>query len=134
MKIINLKILVVAGAVLTACLAGCSSDSLEDLHPGVFDTPTTPCDTDSMTYEVHMKPLFLTKCGSDQTDCHKAPNTAQKNLDNYADARDLAINGDMMSAILHEPGYTPMPNNGTTLDQCSINMIQAWINRGCPEN
>jgi hypothetical protein len=114
-------------------IAGCSNDNLEDIHPGIYDPPTTPCDTAGMTYDVDMVPLFLTSCGSDRTACHKAPNTQDINLDNYFDARDLALNGDMMASILHQTGYAPMPDGGGFLDQCSTNKIQNWIDRGCPQ-
>src|SRR6187455_2261028 len=108
MKILEFKFLFLATALFVGCLTGCSNDSIEDLHPGIYGPDTIPCDTANMTYEMHMKPLFLSKCGSDQTDCHKSPNTPDINLDNYFDARDLAVNGDMMDAILHKPGSTPM--------------------------
>jgi hypothetical protein len=134
MKISVFILTLLAVAAMSGGLSSCSNDSIEDLYPGIYAPDTTPCDTSNMTYDATMKPLFITKCGADQTDCHKSPNTAQKNLDNYADAADLGINGDIMGAVNHEAGFTPMPNNGTTLDNCSKAMIQAWVNRACPEN
>jgi hypothetical protein len=133
MKISQFKITFLAGAIFIGVFTGCSNDSIEDLHPGIYDN-TEPCDTANMTYDTHMKPLFITKCGADKTDCHKAPNVQDVNLDNFADARDLGMNGDITGAILHQPGFTAMPNDGTTLSQCNINKILAWVNRGCPEN
>jgi hypothetical protein len=121
-------------AAIFISLYACKNDNLEDIHPEIFNPPATPCDTAGMTYDADMKPLFLSKCGSDRTACHKAPNTQDVNLDNFTDARDLAVNGDIMGSVLHQGGYQPMPDGGGMLDQCSINKIQNWIDRGCPEN
>ncbi len=123
--------LLLAGIFLT--IFSCSNDNFEDIHPGIYDPSTEPCDTAGMTYDVDMVPIFLASCGSDRTACHKSPNTQDINLDNYFDARDLAVNGDLMGSILHQTGYEPMPDGGGFLDQCSTNKIQNWIDRGCPQ-
>ena len=123
-------LIILAGVLIF--LWGCSSDNFEDIHPGIYDT-NAPCDTAGMTYDTDMVPLFLTHCGSDRNNCHKSPNTQDVNLDNYLDAKDLAVNGDMMGSILHQAGFKPMPNGGETLDKCSIDKIQNWIDRGCPQ-
>jgi hypothetical protein len=110
----------------------CSNENFEDIHPNAFN-PQAPCDTAGMTYNNDMKPLFIASCGADRTLCHKAPNTQDINLDNFFDARDIAMSGDMMGSILHQSGLTPMPDGGGFLDQCSINKIQNWIQSGYPE-
>jgi hypothetical protein len=121
----------IAGLFLS--LLGCSNDSIEDIHPGIYDPPVVPCDTAGMTYTKDLIPIFAASCGSGDINCHKTGNTQGDNLDNYADVKDLAVNDDLMGSILHLPGYSPMPNTGGMLDQCSINKIQAWINSGYPQ-
>jgi len=123
--------LLTTGLLIT--LLGCSNDNFEDINPGIYDPSPVPCDTAGMTFNVDMVPLFLTNCGSDRTACHKSPNAADINLDKYPDVRDLAVNGDLMGAILHQTGYEPMPSSSSFLDQCSTNKIQSWIDRGCPQ-
>src|SRR4051812_30411844 len=132
MKEYKFKILQFFTAITIITFAGCASDSIEDIHPGIYGQ-TGVCDTAGMTYDKDMTPLFLTSCGSNDNGCHKTPNPQDVNLDNYSDAKDVALSGDMMGSVLHLPGYHPMPDNGGKLSDCSINKIQAWINNGCPQ-
>jgi hypothetical protein len=120
--------------LIVILISSCKNDNLEDIHPGIFDPPEIPCpDTLGMTYLVNIKPIFETKCGSTLIDCHKSGNTQDINLDNYFDAKDLAVNGDLLGGILHLSGFEPMPKNAGFLDQCNINKIKNWINNGEPE-
>lgn len=133
---VNINLDGVRLVILTVFIAffGCSNENLEDIHPGIYDPPTAPCDTAAMTYNNDMKPLFLGSCGADRNTCHKGPNTHDVNLDNYFDARNLGVDGDLMMSVLHENGVEPMPPDGNPpLSQCNINKIQNWVDRGCPQ-
>jgi hypothetical protein len=112
-------------------LAGCKNDNFEEIHPYVPEV----CDTTgNISYNNEIRAIMSTSCGSNDLNCHLTGNTQDINLDNFFDTRDIATNGDLMGSILHEPGFTPMPDGGGKLNDCLIQKIQAWINRGEPEN
>jgi hypothetical protein len=113
---------------------GCKNDNLEDIHPGLYNPVEIPCpDTLGMTYLTNIKPIFETKCGATDINCHKTGNVDDINLDNYTDAKDLAVNDDLLGSLLHLAGYEPMPKDAGFLDNCNLNKIKNWVNNGEPE-
>jgi hypothetical protein len=119
--------------VMVLLFGACKNDNLEDIHPDIYVTPKEPCDSLNLNFTLHIQPLLISKCGATDINCHASGNTQDINLDNYTDVKDLAVNDDLMGSILHEPGYTPMPDNGGRLDACSTGKIRNWVNSGEPE-
>lgn len=107
-------------------LTSCSYDNQEGIHPEYS------CDTTGTITFQTLVPIFTTSCGATQNSCH-GTNSVEYHLNDYTEAKDAADNGNLLGSILHDPNYTPMPDGGGFLDKCSINKIQAWINRGTPQ-
>ncbi len=134
-KIINMKsrikFILLALAVFT--LQSCYYDNLEEIHAA--DDLFTPCDTTGViSYSADIVPIFVNSCGANNS-CHKSGTSdSDLPLDNILNVRDYVLDGTLLGSILHESGYKAMPKDGGSLSSCSIQKIQAWINRGTLDN
>ena len=89
------------------------------------------CDTTNVTYTGTISPLLIAKCAG----CHNsATSSGNINLTTYSGAQLQALNGRMLGAISHTPGYTPLPQGGSMLPDCEIDEIRIWIENGAPNN
>ncbi len=83
------------------------------------------CDTLNITYPGDVYPIFDQYC----IFCHGgAIPEGGIDLTNYDDVAILAQNGQLMGAINHESGYSPMPKDGNKLSFCLIRTIGIWVN------
>ncbi|MCB2221011.1 MAG: hypothetical protein KQI35_11495 [Bacteroidetes bacterium] len=86
---------------------------------------TTPCDSSFVTYPGLVYPILQENCIT----CHSQPvPAAGLDFNNYENVAFIAQSGQLLGAIKHLPGYTPMPENGPPLTDCEIGIIQKWIN------
>ena len=88
-----------------------------------------PCDLTNITYSQTIVPIMNANC----TICHSKTNASGGvALDNYTDVVNhiSRVWGD----INHLSGYDAMPKGGNMLVTCDINKIQAWMNKGTPNN
>lgn len=111
-----------------AFFTSCYYDNQERLYPTV-DSSTT-CDTTNVTLSQTVMPILQSRCLS----CH-GNSTANGlgsgvNLETYSELTKWVKNGQLEGAINHSPGYIGMPKGSSKMDDCSINKITAWINRG----
>lgn len=105
--------------------SSCLSDSEDELLMDI-----DACDTLHVTYSANIQPMLATNCYS----CHKTGiASGQVVLDNYASVKQYAQNGNLLSAIEHRPGFSPMPQNADKLTDCEIAKVRAWIDLGLPE-
>lgn len=118
--------------VLLALLAGCYYDNEEELYPG----GNGDCDTTNVTFSGTVLPVIDANCKS----CHSggAPQ-GNVSLDSYASISAAGKipegqYGSLYGAINHSQGNSPMPKNGTKLQDCTIRQIKAWIDAGTPDN
>lgn len=127
----NLFIIILCS--LSLSLQSCYYDNLEEIHAA--DDLATPCDTSGVvSYIADINPILVNSCGANNS-CHKSGTSdSDLPLDNIANVRDYVLDGTLMGSILHESGYKAMPKDGGSLSACSIQKIQAWINRGTPDN
>ncbi len=90
-----------------------------------------PCDSNNYKYSTGVKPLLEKYC----TGCHYtgAP-TGLFELDNYEGVKSAALSGELLGAIKHQVGYSPMPQGGQQLSDCQIKQVQKWIADGVPNN
>lgn len=113
------------GCIVLMVLIGgsCSKASEEELAPA--------CSTADMSYADDILPIISGNCYG----CHGNDIvTAGIDLEGYTDLKVRVDNGDLVGAITHAPGYTPMPYNQPKLSDCDINKIKAWIQSGAPNN
>ncbi|MFP4469223.1 MAG: c-type cytochrome domain-containing protein [Bacteroidales bacterium] len=89
------------------------------------------CDTLNVTFSETVFPIIQNRC----LGCHSGGSPSGGiNLENHANIAAVASSGALMGAIRHEPGYSPMPQNGAKLSDCNIAQIQKWIDDGTPNN
>jgi hypothetical protein len=125
-----MKKLLVLILVTIPFVNGCYYDNFEEIHPVLNET----CDTTgTITYTNTVAAILTSKCGSGDISCHKAGNTADIVLDSYVELNNYVLDGSFIGSILHQTGFKPMPKGGGTLDNCNIQKIQAWLNRGNPQ-
>jgi hypothetical protein len=129
-----MKRFVILGIVLISSLVmlnTCYYDSMEYLYPSL----NTQCDTSNVTYSVSVKGVLgNNSCYS----CHSNSNAASQGgniqFENYADLKTLANSGQLMGAILHSGGYSPMPKSGGSISDCDKVIIKKWIDNQTPNN
>jgi hypothetical protein len=121
---------------LMSMFTGCYYDNLEELHPEV-----TPCDTTgTISYANDIAPIMLNSCGSSDNGCHNTDGaTSGYGLGTYDDLVNTIDNsGIFLETITHDPSINSskwMPKGTSSkIDDCSIQKIEAWINRGRPNN
>jgi hypothetical protein len=121
--------------VTTSLLGSCTYEKAEDLNPVVIDTTqTTTCDTTSITFNNTIKPLFIAKCGTDNSSCHKDENSSSGiPLLEYPSVVGQVDVGKLLSSVTRDGNAEEMPQGQPKLDDCSINKIRAWINQGMIE-
>ena len=89
------------------------------------------CDTVNVSFAETVWPVIQGSCFG----CHSGPSPQGGILlENYDDIVTAANNGLLLGTIKHEPGYSPMPQNGAQLSDCKISQIENWINDGTPNN
>ena len=112
--------------------SGCYYDNLEELHP----SPPL-CDTiGTISFANDILPVMLHSCGSQDLACHQT-NQSQSlyGLGTYTDVINT-INGSrtFLKSITHDLSINSskwMPKNSSAkIDDCSIQKIEAWLNRG----
>ncbi|SEQ56981.1 hypothetical protein [Neolewinella agarilytica] len=106
-------------------LVGCYYDSEELLYG------TTECATENVTYSADVLPLIVDNCYG----CHDASsNFGGVTLEGYDRLRTYVDNGELLGAIRHTPGFSPMPKNEPQLVECNIEKIAAWVAAGAPND
>ena len=105
--------------------SGCYYDVEEEIYP------TTDCTTMNMSYQNDILPILSDKC----YECHSAAlNFGNITLEGHNNLVQYIASGQLLGAINHDPGYSPMPKTGGMLLQCNIEKIESWIVDGAPDN
>jgi hypothetical protein len=116
--------LLIAAALI---YSGCYYDKAELVYP-----QPAICDTVNMKYSADIVPILAANCYV----CHggTASGSAGRKFDTHALLLTYVNSGELVKAITHTGGVTPMPYNLPKLPECTINKIKAWVNRGAPNN
>lgn len=85
------------------------------------------CDTASFTYSQDILKIININCVA----CHSSGNVL---LNSYSNVKTLTDNGRLLGALMHLPGYRPMPSPATSLSACEITKFKKWIANGAPNN
>ena len=122
------KIIIFIGIFL---FSACYYDKKDLVYPQVV---VTTCDTTNITYAVTVTNILNTSCNN----CHGA---ASANLigggiflHTYAAVKPYVTNGKLINSILQNGQASPMPKNMAKLDQCTINKMILWVNKGALNN
>lgn len=120
-------------AALMVLLYSCSRSNEEDLGTNPNNGGNnTECVTTDMSFATHIKPILQSNCYS----CHSNANFAVSGvkLEDHADVKAHADDGDLMGTITHAAGFPAMPQGGSKLSNCNISKIRAWVDAGAPNN
>lgn len=107
----------------------CYYDSREELYP----TQNNTCDTANVLFSTSVTTVLQANCWS----CHNNANFNQEGggiaLENYTDVKAIALDGRLMSVVNQDGSYSPMPKDQGKIDDCSIRILEKWIELGFPE-
>jgi hypothetical protein len=116
-------------------LTSCTSDNLEELHPTV-----SVCDTTgTVSFATDIQPIMNLHCGTGDIGCHSDPGAdGGSGFANYTDMMSYLVSSSkdikFMKTVTHDPTLSAslyMPKGQSDkIDDCSIQKLQAWINRG----
>jgi hypothetical protein len=128
MGIRNKIIIFFMGIVL---FSACYYDKKDLVYPQVA---VTSCDTTNITYAVTVTTILNTSCNN----CHGATtaNTLGGGvfLHTYAAVKPYVTNGKLINSMVQNGQASPMPKNMAKLDQCTINKMILWVNKGALNN
>jgi|SRR5688572_15659285 len=113
--------------LVTTILSGCYYDVEEELYPESFNS----CDTANVTYNQTVRPILDLNCMS----CHSQ--LSQQGgivLETYSNVISYVNSGQLLGAINHEQGFSPMPQGTAKLSDCNILKIEKWVQSGSPDN
>lgn len=109
-------------------LSSCYYHNREELYPIV-----NTCDTANVLFSTSVTTVLQANCWS----CHNSANFNQEGggiaLENYDDVKAIALDGRLMSVVNQDGPYSPMPKNQEKIDDCSIRILEKWIELGFPE-
>ena len=125
-----------AVALLLMMFSSCYYDNLDELHP-----EAAPCDTTgTVSFATDILPIMQHNCGSQNGSCHNGAGASSGyGLNSYNDViSTINTSGTFLETIVHSSAISPskwMPKGTTAkIDDCSIQKITAWMNRGTPNN
>ena len=109
--------------IIAAGIASCSSDS---------EDPIETCVVDNLTYTNDIAAIINTNCATTDV-CHTATSTRIFSLADFA-AVSLQVPENRISGAINQlSGFAAMPRNAERLDDCTIAMIDQWLDDGAPE-
>jgi len=108
-------------------LHGCYYDVEEELYPSTGSS----CDTLNVTYAADIVPILQQSCYT----CHSiGANLGGVTVEGYDEIIVLVEDGRLAGAVNHLSGFSPMPKDASQLDDCSLALINNWINDGALNN
>lgn len=118
--------------IIIISITSCYYDNVDELHPSI-----TPCDTTGVvSFSSDILPIMQHGCGSEDLACHQTDGSQSGyGLGNYTDVINTIDNsGNFLTSITHDPSISSskwMPKGSTgKIDDCSIQKVEAWLNRG----
>lgn len=126
------KLLIYCSLTLPALIiiSSCYYDIGEELYPSYL----IPCDTVNVTYQTDVLPVIKQNCYSCHSFAAYSISGGGINLEGYNQLKLYADNGQLMNAINHTGGVTPMPKDGAILSYCNRAAINRWILNHSPDN
>ncbi len=95
------------------------------------DPNASGCDTANVSFTQDIWPVINATCKG----CHSgATPSGGIDLSDYTGVNTVALNGKLLGAINWEQGFTPMPQGGNKLSDCTIAKVKKWVEDGAPDN
>ena len=113
--------------LLLVVAAACSWENEETFYPEAEN-----CDTLDVSYAMDIVPVLANNCYS----CHSNANAPDFGSGNaFEDHADVSVSSLLIVKVInHLEGVPAMPKNSDKLDDCTISMIESWVNDGSPDN
>lgn len=92
-----------------------------------------PCDTTGITYTNFVRPLMVNDC----VGCHSARDAdfnRHVDLTTYDGVAAVALDGRLVGCVSQTDYYVHMPEYGQKIDACELAKLNAWVNRGAPND
>jgi uncharacterized membrane protein len=109
----------------------CYYDNKDQMYPQIV---AASCDTTTVNYSTTITAIMNTHCNN----CHSTSLAASSGggiaLDTYTGVKAYASNGKLYGSMAHNGTASPMPKNMAKVDNCTLNKIAVWINRGALNN
>ena len=102
-------------------------EKIVDQDPPTIVPPidTLACDSSNITYPGIVQPILEAYCIS----CHSGPTPeGALDFDDYSDVAFIAQSGQLLGALKHLDGFSPMPPDQDKISNCEIALIEKWIN------
>jgi len=130
-KIQNMKKILIGAVTIFGIffISSCYYDK-EDL---LYGNPNAPCtDTISnISYSQHVVPVLQQYCYN----CHTGNfPSGGITMGTYNADKAIAQTGRLYGSVNHSPGYKPMPEGMSKLNNCQILAIRKWIDAGLLNN
>jgi hypothetical protein len=122
------RIILFTSLMILACT--CYYDSEEFLYPKL----SSLCDTTNVEFSSSIKPVLQQYCLTCHSNSSALSFGGNIMLEDHADVKIRADNGELYGSVAHLPGYSPMPKGGSKIDDCNISVIKSWIDSGSPDN
>ena len=103
-------------------LYSCYNDNEEELYGPVS------CDVSAITYTNDVLPIINTSCAT--AGCHVSGGTGPGDFTNYNELKVKVDNGTFQTRVLIDK---TMPPN-SPLSDCELQILQAWVDTGAPNN
>ena len=92
------------------------------------------CDTSQVTLSGTVKPILQTNCYTCHSSAAASSFGAGINLEEYQALKGRADGGSLLGSISHASGFSSMPKGASKLSDCNISLIEAWIQKGAPND
>ena len=92
------------------------------------------CDSSHVSYSLSIKPIIEKNCYACHSDASSIIYGNGINLEGHSNLKNLTNVGLVIGNIKHEPGFIAMPKGGPKLSTCEIAKIEAWVNKGAPND
>ena len=96
------------------------------------DEDMSGCDTD----DVHYSTVVKAEIGNYCVGCHSGKYTSLSGVDltTYEGVQSVALSGQLVGAICHQPLHPAMPKYCPQLDSCTTSKLVSWVNHGAPND
>lgn len=123
MKLKTIFLLIFLGIVISSCY----KDNEEYLYGA-------DCQTENISFSESIKPILDNQCLACHSDAAASSLGGNVFLDGYDNVLIKVNDSALYGALSHQDGYSPMPQNAPQLNECSISLIEIWINEGAKNN
>ncbi len=123
-KLFPVALLIISG------FSACYYDNFAELNPGVGLEGCTDT-AGAITFTAKVLPIMQQNCGTNNPACHQNnSSTGFYDLNSKAGVEVAIADGKFLGSIKHDGSASQMPKNGGKLDDCSIAVIEKWLNTG----